>query len=328
MTSLLVVGESLVDVTATPGGTTTWPGGSPLNIAVGCARLGVQTVLASQIGDDDAGELIRDHLDQADIDVRSLPPHRGESSVARAMIDAAGLATYEFDLTWDPSELPPPADFECIHVGSIGATLMPGADAVAALAADATAAGVPVTFDPNVRPSITPDLDGVRDRVAGLAGLATVIKLSDEDAGLLYPDTSDVLDMLVGTGRTRLAVMTCGGRSVLLQSGTARVEVEPPTVDVVDTIGAGDSFMSALIWALTERNRLGGDDLDANELAELGAIAAQAAAITCTRAGADPPTRSELEIPPIGGVDTGTGHPRPSGQAEEGGAPGKGACVD
>lgn len=294
MTSLLVVGESLVDVTATPEGTTSWPGGSPLNIAVGCARLGVPTVLATQIGDDATGDLVRDHLDRSDIDVRSLPPHRPETSTARAAIDEAGHATYEFDLTWDPSELPAPTDFGCIHVGSIGATLAPGADAVAALAVEASETGVPVTFDPNVRPSITPDMSDVRRRVTALADVATVIKLSDEDADVLFPDVADVLAMLVGSSRTRLAVMTCGGRSVLLQSDSARVEVAPPVVDVVDTIGAGDSFMSALIWALTERGRFGGATLDAAELAELGAIAARAAAITCTRAGADPPTRDDL----------------------------------
>ena len=298
MTPLLVVGESLVDVTTTPEGTTTRPGGSPLNISVGCARLGVAAVLATQVGDDEAGDLVRDHLDLADVDVRSLPPHRAETSIARADIDAAGHATYEFDLTWDPSELPAPADFGCVHVGSIGATLSPGADAVAALAAEAAESGVPVTFDPNVRPSITPDMSDVRERVARVAELATVIKLSDEDADVLWPGAEDLLGALVGSGLTRLAVMTCGGRTVVLQSGDARVEVEPPTVDVVDTIGAGDSFMAALIWALTERDRLSGDDLDADELRELGTIAARAAAITCTRAGADPPTRKELETRP------------------------------
>lgn len=292
--SLLVVGESLVDVTTTPDTTTTWPGGSPLNIAVGCARLGMSSVLATQIGDDESGELVRDHLDRADVDVRSLPPHRTDTSVARATIDAAGHATYEFDLMWDPSEVPLPSAFGAVHLGSIGATLAPGADAVAALAESASDEGVAVTFDPNVRLSITPDIDDVRRRVATLADLSTVIKLSDEDANTLYPDVPDALDLLVQSSRTRLAVMTCGSRSVLLQSDDARVEVTPPVVDVVDTIGAGDSFMSALVWALTERDLLNHGDLGVEALTELGTIAARAAAITCTRAGADPPTSDEL----------------------------------
>lgn len=294
MDQLLVVGESLIDVTATPDATTIRPGGSPLNIAAGSARLGMSTVLATQIGDDEAGDLVRDHLDTADVDVRSLPPHRADTSVARATIDSAGHATYDFDLAWDPTELPPPSAFECVHIGSIGATLAPGADAVAALAVAAADAGVAVTFDPNVRLTITPDIDDVRRRVDELAALATVIKLSDEDADTLYPDTADVLGLLTCSGRTRLAVMTRGGRSVLLQSTDARVEVTPPAVEVVDTIGAGDSFMSALVWALTERDLLNQRDLGPATLAEVGAVAARAAAITCTRAGADPPTRDEL----------------------------------
>ena len=294
MDSFLVVGESLVDVTTTPTDTTTWPGGSPLNIAVGCARLGLTTTLATQIGDDDAGELVRDHLDRADVDVRSLPPHHADTSVARATIDSAGHATYEFDLAWDPTETPPPSPFGGVHIGSIASTLAPGADAVASLAADAAAADVPVTFDPNVRPSITPDMDEVRRRVTSLAESATVVKLSDEDAEAVYPDDPTALDTIVRSGRTRLAVMTCGDRAVLLQSASSRVEVTPPTVDVVDTIGAGDSFMAALIWALAERSLLAAGDLGPEELFEIGTIAARAAAITCTRKGADPPTRDQL----------------------------------
>lgn len=292
--TLLVVGESLVDVTATPDTTTTRPGGSPLNIAVGCARLGLTTTLGTQIGDDDPGELIRDHLDAADVDVRSLPPHRDDTSVARASIDAAGHANYHFDLAWDPTELPLPSAFDTVHIGSIAATLAPGADAVAELAAAATEAGVAVTFDPNVRPTITPDIDDVRRRVSALAEYTDVIKLSDEDADVLFPETSDVLSALVGSPRTRLAVMTCGGSAVRLQSGAARVEVTPPAVDVVDTIGAGDSFMSALLWALSDRGLLHDGDLGSEALLEVGTMAARAAAITCTRPGADPPTRQEL----------------------------------
>ncbi|UYM06250.1 carbohydrate kinase family protein [Solicola gregarius] len=291
---ILVIGESLVDITVGPGGTTTRPGGSPLNIAVGCARLGVSTVLATQIGDDEAGELVRDHLDSSDVDVRSLPPHRPDTSVARADLDSAGHATYSFDLAWDPTELPSPEGFGCIQVGSIGATLAPGADAVDALTAQAADAGVPIGFDPNVRPTITPDLADVRRRVDAMAERATVVKLSDEDAELLYPGEPDVLARLTGRGRTALAVLTCGGRAVRMRSAAADIEVAPPTVEVVDTIGAGDSFMSALLARLLEHELLTGAALDSAALVDLANTAARAAAITCTRPGADPPTRREL----------------------------------
>ncbi|MGH3358012.1 MAG: carbohydrate kinase family protein [Nocardioidaceae bacterium] len=292
---LLVVGESLVDVTiGSDGSTEARPGGSPLNIAVGCARLDLSTILASQIGDDEYGEQIREHLDASDVDVRSLPPHRDDSSVARAFVDETGHATYEFELTWDPTELPTADGLGCLHIGSIAAALPPGADAVRSLAEDAHRLGVPVSFDPNVRTTITPDVDALRGRVGVLAGLAALVKLSDEDAATLFPGTDDVLTMLVDNERTALAVMTCGGSSVRLRSTSAHVEVTPPTVDVVDTIGAGDSFMSALLVALVENDLLARSDFDAAELRELGTYAARAAAITCTRRGADPPTRAEL----------------------------------
>lgn len=304
MASVLVVGEALVDVTASPTGTSTLPGGSPLNIAVGCARLDVSTVLACQLGDDDAGDLLRDHLDDSDVDVRSLPPHRTETSVARADVDAAGHATYTFDLAWDPAELPTPDEFDCVHVGSIGAALAPGADAVAELVERAAAAGVPVSFDPNVRPTITPDLADVRRRVEAIARHASVIKLSDEDAETLYPGETDVLGRLVGRGRTGLAAMTCGSRSVRLRSRAATATVAPPKIEVVDTIGAGDSFMAALLADLLDRSALDRDDLDEATLSAVATRAARAAAITCSRPGANPPTRQELEDAETGSDQT------------------------
>lgn len=298
MSEILVVGESLVDVAVYADGTSrTRPGGSPLNIAVGCARLGVPTVLATQIGDDEHGDLLRDHLDASDVEVRSLPPHRDDTSVARALLDDAGHATYEFDLAWDPDELPYPDGFSCVHVGSIATALAPGADTVHAFAGDAHRLGVPVSFDPNVRASITPDLESVRRHAAGLFALSTVVKLSDEDAELLFPGTQDVLGRLVDAAPTTLAVMTCGGRSVRLRSGGAEVEVTPPPVDVVDTIGAGDSFMSALLSAVVRRGFPAHKGFDDAELRSLGEFAARAAAITCTRQGADPPTYAELADP-------------------------------
>lgn len=295
MSGVLVVGESLVDVTVEGDGPgRARPGGSPLNIAVGCARLGVPTVLATQIGDDEHGDLLREHLDASDVDVRSLPPHRDDTSVARALLDGTGHATYEFDLQWDPEELPSADGFACVHVGSIASALEPGDGTVRKLAAESRTLGVPVSFDPNVRPTITPDLDAVRGHAAELFALASVVKLSDEDADVLFPGTTDVLGSLVEDSPTALAVMTFGGRSVRLRSRVAEVEVTPPVVDVVDTIGAGDSFMSALLSALVVRGLVGRTAFDASELTALGGFAARAAAITCTRRGADPPSYAEL----------------------------------
>src|SRR5919109_446277 len=108
-TGVLVVGEALVDITYAPGrATTELPGGSPMNVAVGLARLGIPTTLAAQIGDDAAGHSIRRHLTDSGVRLEALGPI-GPTATATARLDESGHATYEFDLRWDPAELPDPA---------------------------------------------------------------------------------------------------------------------------------------------------------------------------------------------------------------------------
>lgn len=294
----LVVGEALVDLTQRVGDPEiARPGGSPLNIAVGLSRLEVSTTLAAQIGDDDYGELLRDHLDESDVDVRSLPPHRPHTATALAEIDGGGRATYTFDIEWDPSELPEPSQFGLVHVGSIGATLAPGADAVVGLADRTHEIGVPLSFDPNVRQGITPDLADVRRRFDTLVARATVCKLSDEDAETLRPgQTPEVTvdELLALDAGPLLVVVTFGGEGSLIASGSHRVRRTAPSTTLADTIGAGDSFMSALLFGLVERGWLGREAFDATELSWLADLAATAAAITCSRHGADPPSRADL----------------------------------
>lgn len=296
--SVLVVGEALVDLTRGAGrDEIARPGGSPLNVAVGMSRLGVPVTLATQLGDDDYGELMRDHLDDSDVDVRSLPPHHSDTSTAVADIARGGGATYSFDLTWDPSELPVPTDFTLVHVGSIGTTLAPGADAVASLAANAARGGIAFSLDPNVRLDITPDVSSVIARFDALVGCAAVCKLSDEDAAVLRPgvEPDAVLARICELGAA-LAVMTFGADGALLVSGDALVEVPARPVAVVDTIGAGDSFMAALLAGLVLDGSLGSGPLPVDELSRLGELASAAAAITCSRPGADPPWMSELPL--------------------------------
>ena len=295
----LVVGEALVDLTHRAGQPEiARPGGSPLNVAIGLSRLEVSTTLATQIGDDEHGELLRDHLDESDVDVRSLPPHRTHSATALAEIDDGGRATYTFDIEWDPSELPEPATFGLVHVGSIGAALAPGADAVLGLASRTHGLGLPLSFDPNVRTDVTADLVDVRRRFDALVANATMCKLSDEDAEALRPGQSPeatVDELLSLDAGPSLVVVTFGGEGSLIASGSHRVRRPAPTTTLADTIGAGDSFMSALLFGLVERDWLGRDAFDIAELSWLADLAAKATAITCSRHGADPPSRAELD---------------------------------
>lgn len=292
---LLVVGEALVDVVEPPGGgRTEHPGGSPLNVAVAAARLGTPAVLATQLGDDASGRLIRAHAARSGVRVCSVPPHRPTGS-ATARIGAGGAATYEFDVTWDPEQLPAPDGYAAVHAGSIGIALQPGADRVLSVLARANAAGVPVTLDPNVRPEITPDLAGVRAAVGRAVALGWAVKVSEEDADLLWPGRSieAVVEELANAG-PGLVALTRGGEPALLGCGAVRVEAPAPRTDVVDTIGAGDTFMGALLAACARWGWLGRTDLSECDLRAVGEVAVAAAAITCSRSGADPPWTAEL----------------------------------
>ena len=301
----LVVGEALVDVRhdtrVDPPVVAEHPGGSPLNIAVALARLGVPTTLATQVGDDERGVAIARHVADSGVDLVRLAPTR-PTSTATAVIGSDSAATYEFDLVWAPGQLPDPADYSLVHVGSIGAALTPGADRVAELVARAAAAGVPVSFDPNVRPAITPDLADVRRRAEQIAAGATLLKLSDEDAALLYPSLAieSLGRSLVERHGVRLVAVTRGSAGVVLDDGAHTVSVPAPEVAVADTIGAGDTVTAALLAGLLERELLepsgwptSSPDAEA-ALGWLASLAVGTAAVTCARPGADPPWRAEV----------------------------------
>jgi fructokinase len=297
---VLVAGESLVDVVVGPDGQQidVAPGGAPLNIAVALARLGIPTRLATSFGDDTHGDLVGRHLEESAVQLLPGSRRSGRTSVARAVLDERHQATYEFDLAWDPPPLTLPEPCAAVHVGSLGTVVEPGASRVAALAAVASAAGVVVSYDPNVRPAVTGDRDPwpqVRDHAAA----ATIVKLSDEDAAHLQPgrDAADLVDELLAGDRTRLVGVTRGADGVLLATPYHRVEVPAVRVDVVDTVGAGDACMAGLLAALhvsglLNESALAG--LGVDDLSSAGTVAAAVAAATCQRRGANPPWRREL----------------------------------
>jgi fructokinase len=288
----LVVGEALVDIVhpvdAEPSHA---PGGSPMNVAVGLARLDVPTTLVTELGEDPDGALVVEHVracgvELADGSVR--PGHR--TSTATAHIGAAGAASYDFELTWALGLRRLPADARGLHVGSLGAVLAPGRAAVLDLLEQARAAGTFVSYDPNVRPAFLP---GWAD-VAEVAGYADVVKLSDEDLELLRPGTSaaDVARDLLAGERTHLVVVTRGPLGSTAFTAQTSVDVAAPPTDLVDTVGAGDSYMAALLAVLLDWGTP--HELDPDRLRTLVGAAGLAAAITCSRRGANPPTRREL----------------------------------
>lgn len=288
--TVLVIGEALVDVVDGEP----YAGGSPFNVAVGLSRLGTPTVLAAQLADDAHGSLLRRHLAESDVQVDVLEPAPERTSTATATLDDSGNASYVFDLTWDPASLPDPAGFEAVHVGSLGAALAPGAQRVADLVATADAIGAAVTFDPNVRLAVEPDPALWRRAFAAIAPYARVIKMSDEDAAVLFPDEEPAdLATRLGASATLVAI-TLGGKGAVVGGGGLVASVDAPPTTIVDTIGAGDSFMAAMLSWCAAYSWPSADQLDVTELADLAGFAAQVAAITCSRAGADPPRLNEL----------------------------------
>ncbi|MDP9738078.1 carbohydrate kinase family protein [Curtobacterium sp. 260] len=297
MDPVIVIGEALVDVVDRPDGRVEHPGGSPMNVAVGLARLGRAARLVCALGDDDHGGSIRAHVGASDVEVDATAIER--TSTAVATIGDDGGASYEFDLDWRLDPVQVPIGTPLVHVGSIGAVLEPGARTVLeALRTRPTDALV--SLDPNVRPSITPDRDAVLATLEPLFAEADVIKLSDEDAAWLWPDRSvdQVLDGLLAHGAA-LAAVTLGGSGCAMASARARITVPAPRVDVADTIGAGDSFMAGLLAGVLARGSAPAG-LDADELGCLASLALACAAVTVSRPGADPPVRAELDTDAAG----------------------------
>jgi fructokinase len=288
--TILVIGEALVDVVdGEPHA-----GGSPFNVAIGLARLECETVLATQIGNDSYGSILQRHMSESGVDLALLDPVLERTSSATATIGEDGSASYEFDLTWNPAWMPDPAAFEAVHVGSLGAALMPGAHRVTELIATADAMGVAVSYDPNVRLTVEPDPAFWREVFEAVVPYARIVKMSDEDAAVLFPDEApeDLAKRLAGEGK--LVAITLGGAGAVVAGGAEVGGADAPSVAVVDTIGAGDSFMAAMLSWCASYSWPAADQLDDTELTDLAEFSVNAAAITCSRPGADPPLLSEL----------------------------------
>ncbi|CPR11580.1 kinase, PfkB family protein [Mycobacterium bohemicum DSM 44277] len=298
MTRALVIGEALIDVV---DGIAEHVGGSPLNVAVGLARLGRGVDFLTHIADDERGRRIRDYVEASGARLVAGSVTATRTPTSTATIAADGSASYTFDLDWRLSgtaEVAPPL---FVHTGSIAAVREPGCLAVAALL-DTYRTSATVTFDPNVRPSLITNADLARERIERFVERSDVVKVSDEDLRWLRPD-----DEPERTARTWLAsgpaivAVTMGGRGSIAfcAAGEARVPAAPSRV--VDTVGAGDAFMAGLLDALQELGLLGGGRrkaLRAITLDELTAAlnaAGLCSALTVARAGADLPGREALD---------------------------------
>ncbi|MEP7192831.1 MAG: carbohydrate kinase [Actinomycetota bacterium] len=303
----LVVGESLIDIVRhADGSEQEHVGGSPANVAVGLARLGHDVTLATMIGPDERGARIADLLASEGVALTAGSVGARETSVATSTLDATGAATYTFDLAWELDIGQPLDGLAHVHAGSIAATLEPGASAVLSTLQNARP-GATISYDPNARPSLMGDPDEVRAKIEQMIGLSDVVKASDEDIAWLYDEAplEEILRLWGLLGPT-LVVVTRGDKGALIRISTTGelTSVDAPRVEVADTVGAGDSFMAGLISGLLEAGYLGGpqarERLRAVSLTDVRSAVDRAlacAAITVSRAGANPPLLAELSRP-------------------------------
>jgi fructokinase len=300
----LVVGEALIDEVVRPDGTRErHPGGSPANVAIGLGRLGRSVDLLTWLGADADGDLVRRHLGDSQVHVLTGDRSATRTPVATANIDATGVASYQFDLEWDLPDSWDEANGDpvVVHTGSIATVLQPGGAAVERLIARRRSRST-ITYDPNLRPVLMGSPAQALPVVDGLVRMADVVKVSDEDLAWLHPGVApaEIAEEWSRSGPS-LVVVTHGGEGAFASTAAgARLQVAAPPVQVADTVGAGDSFMGGLIDGLWSAGMLGAAnrqalaDADADVLRRVLERCVQIAAITVSRAGANPPRTDEL----------------------------------
>ncbi len=301
---VLVVGEALVDAVTRPDeGVIEHVGGSPANVAFGLAALGHDVDLATWIATDERGRRIEEVCRSKGVALTPGSQGAPFTSVAHATLDGSGAAGYVFDLEWQLAAVPDLATYGHLHAGSIAAVLEPGGTAVRATMAAARPTAT-VSYDPNARPSLMGEAAQARALIEEGIASSDVVKLSDEDVAWLCPGQSigEALDGWAGLGPAVLVVTRGGdGATVRVVSTGEEVTLPAPTIRVVDTVGAGDSFMAGLVSGLLDAGLLGGPEARARlHCATLSGVipaverALATGACTVGRAGAFAPMRDDL----------------------------------
>ena len=305
----VVAGEALMDVftgATTPTGIALDAriGGSPLNVAFGLARMGRPTAFLGGLSNGELGERLADALRAEGVSLDAVHRSAAPTTISLIGVDAKGVPEYSFYGTGAADRTLPlaalermPAAARALHVGSY--TMVVGDTAQTQRALIERVAGkMLVSYDPNLRLNVEPDIEVWRATLAWMLPHVDVLKLSDEDLGLLYPGIDPATfaaDCLAkGAG---LVALTRGGEGAIAWHASGSVETAPVKVDVIDTVGAGDTFQAALLTRIDELGALtpaGVRGMAGKLLADAMRFATDAAAITCSRRGADLPRRAEL----------------------------------
>ena len=299
MSTIWTVGEVLIDLIPASAGAERIPvvGGGPANTAKALARLGFDSYFIDGISDDEYGNMCRKELLADGVNLSHAPTIKKPTALAIVSLNEAGSASYEFKLdetatfdfnnSWLPDPSNPPA---VLHVGTLGTIVEPGASVLFEWAQNVDA---PIVYDPNIRSSVISDREKYLSSVVKWSALSAVVKMSDDDAKWLFPDKSlaDIAKTFLAMG-VQLVVITLGADGMSGYTNRGQVRVPGIKVSVVDTVGAGDTVGAILVEAICA---FGINNLQGEQLESTLKRAAQAAAITCSRAGAKPPLKAELE---------------------------------
>ncbi|MFJ2905220.1 carbohydrate kinase [Streptomyces sp. NPDC087212] len=299
---IVVAGEALIDLV--PQGTgalaalTPARGGGPYNTAVALGRLGSPAAFCSRTSSDAFGEALLDGLRAAGVDVSAVQRGPEPTTLAVATIDAGGSAAYSFYVEGTADRLftaPPvlPPGTRAVSFGTCSLVLEPGATAYEELLRTAAAQGVFTALDPNIRAGLIPDADAYRARFESWLPSVSLLKLSEEDAAWLGGSPRAWL----AAGPSAVVITRGGDGLTAFTRDGAEYSVPGEKVDVVDTIGAGDTVNAALLHGLAATGALSAPGIAAlggDGWGRLLGFAARAAAITCSRAGAEPPYASEV----------------------------------
>jgi fructokinase len=302
---IVVCGEALIDMISKADGTQkAAPGGGPFNTTRAIARLGAPTAFLGRLSDDLFGQQQADLLvsDGASLELASIGSE--PTTIAMANVNSEGVAEYQFLVkgTSAPGLTPEmvPERFgphvTALHVGTLGLVLEPMASTLVDLIVREHGELL-VMIDLNIRVGLVPDSE-YRDHLFTAISKSTIVKASETDLEWLYPGVGyeEAAERILGAG-VRLVVVTLGAMGAFGAHRDLRLRVNAPQVEIVDTIGAGDAFGAGLLAWLHDHDALRPDlSLEPGELKEALGFACLAGALTCTRAGAEPPWKSEIAL--------------------------------
>jgi fructokinase len=316
---ILVIGEALIDLIGHEGSSQGYNpvvGGANANVAMALARADVPHRFLARISGDSFGNKIRAHLESYKVDLSLSVAATEQTTLAIATIDASGVASYAFyingtaDWAWDSKELPPmeavtQLGAKAVQFGCLTAAIEPGSRVLADWLAKLSNSGqITLSHDLNIRPSLGFDRKVELQRVLALNSKSHIIKASDADIEWLFDleadaDLTDVVEQW--TRGDKVLIVTKGGDGVLVYRGDQAIKVPAQKIMLVDTVGAGDTFMANFLAKLSDLDALGIEPvaklnaLTLDELRGAAEYATAAAAIVCERVGCQPPTRAEIE---------------------------------